>query len=91
MWFSFSKFIVRSKLKAVWLPGELLVIVEYCRYGNIQNYLIRNRASFINQVDSRGYINPSIGEDQLAEADAQFVQSTFVYFPLVKEKKRIAF
>lgn len=51
--------------------GELLVIVEYCRYGNIQNYLIRNRASFINQVDSRGYINPSIGEDQLAEADAQ--------------------
>ncbi|KAI9559738.1 hypothetical protein GHT06_013743 [Daphnia sinensis] len=51
--------------------GELLVIVEYCRYGNIQNYLIRHRANFINQVDSRGYINPSIGEDQLAEADAQ--------------------
>ncbi|XP_057365386.1 vascular endothelial growth factor receptor 1-like isoform X1 [Daphnia carinata] len=51
--------------------GELLVIVEYCRYGNIQNYLIRNRAKFLNQVDSRGYVITSTGEDQLTEAEAQ--------------------
>ncbi|XP_046651440.1 vascular endothelial growth factor receptor kdr-like isoform X2 [Daphnia pulicaria] len=51
--------------------GELLVIVEYCRYGNIQNYLIRNRSNFINQVDARGYINPSIGADLLVDAEAQ--------------------
>lgn len=53
--------------------GELLVIVEYCRYGNIQNYLIRNRSNFINQVDARGYINPSIGADLLVDAEAQYV------------------
>ena len=31
--------------------GELLVIVEYCRYGNVQNYLMRNRSSFVNQIN----------------------------------------
>ncbi len=29
---------------------ELLVIVEYCRFGNIQKYLLLHRNSFINQV-----------------------------------------
>ena len=48
-----------------------MVIVEYCRYGNIQNYLIRNRANFINQVDAKGQINPSIGAERLV--DPQFV------------------
>lgn len=36
--------------------GELLVIVEYCRYGNIHNYLLRNRKQFINQI------NPNTGK-----------------------------
>jgi FMS-like tyrosine kinase 1 len=53
------------------------VIVEYCRYGNIQNYLIRNRSNFINQVDARGYINPSIGADLLVDAEAQYVFNSF--------------
>ncbi|KAH8378483.1 hypothetical protein KR093_011649, partial [Drosophila rubida] len=30
---------------------ELMVIVEYCRFGNIQNFLLRNRKCFINQVN----------------------------------------
>ena len=34
--------------------GELLIIVEYCRFGNLQNYLIKNRNDFINQVDEFG-------------------------------------
>ncbi|XP_053599846.1 vascular endothelial growth factor receptor 1 isoform X3 [Plodia interpunctella] len=29
---------------------ELMVIVEYCRFGNIHNYLIRHREVFINQL-----------------------------------------
>lgn len=53
------------------------MIVEYCRYGNIQNYLIRNRSNFINQVDARGYINPSIGADLLVDAEAQYVFNSF--------------
>ncbi|KAK9883641.1 hypothetical protein WA026_001810 [Henosepilachna vigintioctopunctata] len=34
---------------------ELLVIEEYCRYGNLQTYLYRRRSNFINQM------NPSTG------------------------------
>jgi hypothetical protein len=34
--------------------GELLVIVEYCRYGNLQTYLIKHRKDFVNQVDEFG-------------------------------------
>ena len=55
--------------------GDLLVIVEYCCYGNLQNYLIRNRNRFVNQVDDHGYMNPSIGAEQLAEAAAMYVNA----------------
>lgn len=34
--------------------GELLVIVEYCRFGNLQTYLVKHRNHFINQVDEFG-------------------------------------
>lgn len=42
--------------------GELLVIVEYCRYGNVQNYLMRNRDSFLNQLDANGNIEPGLAD-----------------------------
>ena len=38
--------------------GELLVIVEYCRFGNLQTYLINHRRNFINLVDEFGIIRP---------------------------------
>ncbi|KAI9559290.1 hypothetical protein GHT06_016079 [Daphnia sinensis] len=34
--------------------GELLIIVEYCRFGNLQSYLVNHRSSFINLVDEFG-------------------------------------
>jgi hypothetical protein len=34
--------------------GELLVIVEYCRFGNLQSFLINHRANFVNLVDEFG-------------------------------------
>ncbi|XP_046744273.1 vascular endothelial growth factor receptor kdr-like, partial [Diprion similis] len=34
--------------------GELLVIVEYCRYGNLHDYLIRRRVNFVNQLNNSG-------------------------------------
>lgn len=41
--------------------GELMVIVEYCRFGNIQNFLLRNRKCFINQINPEtDHIDPSI-------------------------------
>ena len=39
------------------------MIVEYCRYGNLQTYLIKHRKNFINQVDEFGNL--------LSDADMQ--------------------
>ncbi|XP_032783017.1 vascular endothelial growth factor receptor 1 isoform X1 [Daphnia magna] len=36
--------------------GELLVVVEYCRFGNLQTYLSSHRDSFVNLVDEFGNI-----------------------------------
>ena len=30
------------------------MIVEYCKFGNLQNYLIKNRNNFVNEVDKYG-------------------------------------
>lgn len=30
---------------------EVLVIVEYCRFGNIQNFLQKHRSFFVNQIN----------------------------------------
>ena len=43
---------------------ELFVIVEYCRFGNIQKYLLLHRSHFINQIDPvTSEINFQIGQD----------------------------
>ncbi|XP_012148216.1 PDGF- and VEGF-receptor related isoform X2 [Megachile rotundata] len=48
---------------------ELLVIVEYCRFGNLHNYLFRHRTNFINQIDpATGKIDPNIGLDILTRS-----------------------
>ncbi|KAH1027653.1 vascular endothelial growth factor receptor 1-like isoform X2 [Dendroctonus ponderosae] len=45
---------------------ELLVIVEFCRFGNLQNYIYKHRESFINQIDPvSGNIDYNIGADLL--------------------------
>ena len=49
---------------------ELLVIVEYCRFGNIQKYLMVHRNHYIDQVDPlTGEINFMIGEDIIDGVD----------------------
>ncbi|XP_076244476.1 PDGF- and VEGF-receptor related isoform X2 [Calliopsis andreniformis] len=50
---------------------ELLVIVEYCRFGNLHNYLLRHRSDFINQINpSTGKFDPSIGIDLLTRSSS---------------------
>jgi FMS-like tyrosine kinase 1 len=45
---------------------ELLVIVEFCRYGNLQNYLLRHRDNFVDQVNPKtGHIDYTIGQEIL--------------------------
>lgn len=40
--------------KFLLVTGDLLIIIEYCRFGNLQSYLIKHRNSFVNQVDHFG-------------------------------------
>ncbi|XP_053673665.1 vascular endothelial growth factor receptor 1 [Anopheles nili] len=45
---------------------ELMVIVEYCRFGNIQNFLQKHRSYFIDQINQEtGEIDSSIDKNQL--------------------------
>lgn len=38
-----------------------MVIVEYCRFGNLQNFLVKHRQYFIDQIDrEKDVIDPSI-------------------------------
>ncbi|XP_030080356.1 vascular endothelial growth factor receptor 1 isoform X3 [Drosophila hydei] len=47
---------------------ELMVIVEYCRFGNIQNFLLRNRKCFINQINPiNDRIDPSIMTQRISD------------------------
>ena len=47
-------------------PGELLVIVEYCHYGNLRTFIIDHRETFVNQVDENGEL---IASDVENDAD----------------------
>ncbi|XP_058060772.1 vascular endothelial growth factor receptor 1 [Anopheles bellator] len=45
---------------------ELMVIVEYCPFGNVQNFLLKSRPHFIDQINQEtGEIDPTIEINQL--------------------------
>nr|WOX59906.1 receptor tyrosine kinase PVR1 [Gecarcinus lateralis] len=39
--------------------GELLLVVEYCRHGNILEYMRRHRREFVNQINDEDKIDPA--------------------------------
>jgi hypothetical protein len=43
--------------------GELFIIVEYCRFGNLQTYLVNSRNNYINQVDEFGELKAENGNE----------------------------
>ena len=50
---------------------ELLVVVEYCRFGNLHNYLLRHREDFVDQIDpTTGKIDTTIGVELLSRHDS---------------------
>nr|CAD7437607.1 unnamed protein product [Timema bartmani] len=62
---------------------ELLVIVEFCRYGNLHNYLIRHRDHFIDQIDKKtGLMDSSIGSEILARAASLSAKAKIRYAAL---------
>ena len=42
-------------MKCLIVAEELFVIVEYCKFGNLQKYIEKKRESFISQI------NPATG------------------------------
>ena len=44
------------------MTGEVFVIVEYCRYGNLLSYLMAHRQNFVNEVGESGNLNVYIAE-----------------------------
>lgn len=40
--------------------GQLLVLTEFCEFGNLYEYLAKNRKNFVNQIDNSGIIDPTI-------------------------------
>ncbi|XP_055308073.1 platelet-derived growth factor receptor alpha-like [Sitodiplosis mosellana] len=46
---------------------DMMIIVEYCRYGCLQNILIKSRSSFVDQIDRETgtiILNTNAGEQQ---------------------------
>ncbi|XP_077559464.1 vascular endothelial growth factor receptor 1-like [Haemaphysalis longicornis] len=41
--------------------GKLMVIVEYCKFGNLRHYLLRHRVRFVNQLNPEtGKVDPDM-------------------------------
>ncbi|XP_062547592.1 vascular endothelial growth factor receptor 1-like isoform X3 [Armigeres subalbatus] len=56
---------------------ELMVIVEYCRFGNVQNFLLKHRPYFIDQVNSEtGEIDSSIDTNKLRWSAAGYTYNS---------------
>lgn len=46
--------------------GEVMVIVEYCQFGNIQTFLQKHRPYFIDQINPKTEeIDPAIVQNDL--------------------------
>ncbi|XP_055592242.1 vascular endothelial growth factor receptor 1-like isoform X10 [Uranotaenia lowii] len=56
---------------------ELMVIVEYCRFGNVQNFLLKHRPYFIDQVNTEtGEIDPSIEKNMFRWSKAGYIYNS---------------
>jgi len=51
----------------VFIPVELMVIVEYCQYGNLYDYLLRHRDDFVDQLDrTTSKLNLALGTEKIS-------------------------
>ncbi|XP_069982414.1 vascular endothelial growth factor receptor 3 isoform X3 [Penaeus vannamei] len=53
--------LVAACTKNLHTRGELMILVEYCRFGNILDFMRRNHRTFVNQLDPEtDTINPCV-------------------------------
>ena len=59
---------MKEKLQILFfsIVEEFLVLIDYCEFGNLKSYLIKNRNHFINQLNGSGEMQP---EYEKAEID----------------------
>lgn len=51
------------------IADELMIIVEYCRFGNLQSFLRKNRKCFVDQIDrEQDVIDPTIQTKKIFHA-----------------------
>ncbi len=50
------------------MTGEVFVIVEYCRYGNLLSYLMAHRQNFVNEVSESGNLNDYVAAEDCNKA-----------------------
>ena len=66
-----------------------MVITEYCRFGNLRNYLKKHRKDFIDQIDpDKGVIDPTIGvkpENLTEEKSSYKIRYSFGFFSIRKK------
>jgi hypothetical protein len=50
----------KTKLKQFFLSlaEEILIIIDFCRFGNLKSFLIEHRDKFINQLNALGNFQP---------------------------------
>lgn len=69
-----------------------MVITEYCKFGNLRNYLKKHRKDFIDQIDpDKGVIDPTIGvkPENLTEKRNSYKIRYSFDFPSLKKKFHI--
>ncbi len=51
---------MKEKLQILFfsIVEEFLVLIDYCEFGNLKSYLIKNRNHFINQLNGSGEMQP---------------------------------
>ncbi len=70
------------------IKGELMVVVEYCRYGNIRSFLLAHRSTFINQLNKESNeIDPTITNTE--EENHKYVNDSFINNNNVNEYQNI--
>ena len=62
-----------------------MIIVEYCRFGNLQSYVIKNRNNFINQVDEFGNIKTETSRKEESDDGPDVQQEIEISFSRVQD------